>query len=1178
MFDGGNTLRTEPVWEFFLAHTRQGVFDANLQTGKTCCSSSLVQSLRLTPETLPQTLDQWLELYHPDDYPQSQKLCALVSKSQKSSFSFERRLYCGDGKYRWFRLDAVCLRGVSGKVERLIGTETDISMMKDAEEDREKLRAAERERDDILTAGREREEKFKEETTRLKREKEHLAAVLFQRELDCETLEDRFHLAREMLDAASELLFHQNADRQTTFCNAAFSEVLASDPGLGNRAAESGKCRYEDAYGRTRLLTTRSFPFTNRSGGEEGLIVAASDVTEAAEAEEDMIRLRRRLGLASLASRSPQVEPADTEKTHGGDALTKAVERCLAGALEALTAISGLFPGRAAQVEALLREEVEKEMEVGAVGITSSGKSAFINAMMGERLLPEETRATTNLVVRCRKGEERAVTVIFKDGTRRYVSGAQLTPAWMESVASERMNPANQRGLAFLEWTSPGAALPEGLVLLDTPGLDACGLPEHAELLLRRLLPVLDIVFYVTSIRNRLKSADLELLEAVLEQDQRVIFLISQIDLEQDDLEGGKVVLSRRQKLSSYVSELRQDVENGVSGALRDAAVVPVSSKLAMAHFYDRGSDAWAASNFGALLGRLKDFRNNLGLCRAETRARRALTLLSRTVSDLTLTLGNVPAEKAGAEAVVRLEKVLDLREAQRWANAEISAVRNEWRRLLASGYHLARLREGIESANTVQGIKERYERWSEEVEGLVVRMTARMDRARQACLDILSSRGIEPRSGMARTPGSGRELPDFYRYVLNETQVARVRGWFEDLEFWPRYETILHQSVDLDKMFSGAEESLSERLSFLNGHLAWWENRMRADYCGPLYGELGREEAALADLKRAAKDTSLSRGTLTRAWRGVREAERGIKAALDTLIPSGGDSWAPDVEAFFDALEDSPGVFFGEIPEPEQGVFAPLLVAFREQDTQARFLELEALHHSRRVVFLGLRRHDALRLLSRLTHDAALSDSLRAEDGQELDERDWLFCGETPPALPHVRITAPDSLLRGLDLLIAPGDNFCGLQSAAWEELFAEWLPVVHLDIARVDAGLSDLERAPYTQALPRAARWVAASGQGALFNSKLADLLTDVPERVELFARRRNYRGLPEWFVYENYDTRYTDFMLLGREGDCAVESFLRRWTEEGRDFRYPFTESRLRLALEGARRKGAFLHKAS
>jgi hypothetical protein len=260
-------------------------------------------------------------------------------------------------------------------------------------------------------------------------------------------------------------------------------------------------------------------------------------------------------------------------------------------------------------------------------------------------------------------------------------------------------------------------------------------------------------------------------------------------------------------------------------------------------------------------------------------------------------------------------------------------------------------------------------------------------------------------------------------------------------------------------------------------------------------------------------------------------------------------------------------------------------LTAFREQDLQTRFLRLDALKETketRRVVFLGLRRHDALYLLSRLAHDAAFSASLRTEDGREPGEREWIFCGSTPPGLPHARVAAPDTL--GLDALVAPGDALCG-EDIDWEGLFAEWLPVVHLDIARVDSGLSDLARAPYARALPKA--WVAASGQGALFNGRLADLLTDVPDRVDLFSLRRERGGRAEWFVYENYDSRYTDFMawsrVLNREPEAGSEKpggnfgrrtdeFLRQWAGNGCDFSFPFTEPRLRLTLESARRKKA------
>ena len=61
---------------------------------------------------------------------------------------------------------------------------------------------------------------------------------------------------------------------------------------------------------------------------------------------------------------------------------------------------------------------------------------------------------------------------------------------------------------------------------------------------------------------------------------------------------------------------------------------------------------------------------------------------------------------------------------------------------------------------------------------------------------------------------------------------------------------------------------------------------------------------------------------------------------------------------------------------------------------------ELDAVRQNKRIVLLGLRRHDSLGLLSRLAHDTFLTESLCSEAGKEIDERDWIFCGSTPPAL----------------------------------------------------------------------------------------------------------------------------------------------------------------------------------
>ena len=94
---------------------------------------------------------------------------------------------------------------------------------------------------------------------------------------------------------------------------------------------------------------------------------------------------------------------------------------------------------------------------------------------------------------------------------------------------------------------------------------------------------------------------------------------------------------------------------------------------------------------------------------------------------------------------------------------------------------------------------------------------------------------------------------------------------------------------------------------------------------------------------------------------------------------------------------------------------------------------------------------------------------------------------------MPHALLRTSSSSLDDLEVLIAPSDAFRGeaMMGADWDDLFGEWLPIVHLDIARVDSGLSDLARSPYAPALASVPDWIAASAHGALFATRLPDIL---------------------------------------------------------------------------------------
>lgn len=1140
-----NTVKNESLWHQFMRLSGGCVVDIDLSTHHMTFSPALIDALHLLPDTVPRTLEQWFELCHPDDYSKNLELSLFLKKAE-APFSVERRLYCGDGQYRRFKLDAFFADVGGVYANRLIGWERDISEGFDTE------RTLKNQKQELL----ELRGRLKEAEVRAEFLEKRWQEIQSERK----KLSDRITVATAILDAIDVPICLWAEEGQMLMRNREFMRWLSRINDFEKQpSASQDEMRFSyDKWGREHLFQVKYVPINQRSGAVLGRVGIFHDETEKYEMEKDLERLRRKLG--ALVLRMPDTGEGKGEIAPPTDSNRWNLALLTLGRFLDTLSNADVFPSRTVQLRHLVSDAEKTELEVGVVGITSSGKSALINALMGEALLPEATRAISNVVVRCRKGEKRALTVINKEGERIQISGQELTPVTVEALASEHSE--SNRDSAYLEWSSPGAALPEGLVLVDTPGLDACGFPEHADLVLRRILPHLDIVLYVTSIRSRLKEADIELLKAVMEQDQRIIFILSQIDLEQDDVEGAQIVRSRHQKLLSYVKELQQDI---ASVSFAGSAVIPVSSKLALKHFYDRNAWGWATSNFTALVDQLQLYRDNLELFRQETRGRRILALTARLAADLHLALDSIDTDNAEAEVKKRQEKIRALKESQRWAHAEISAVRNEWRHHLDLGLRCRELERELGSVTTLQVLRTRYEGLKSKWDDLLARMTERMDRSRLLCCELLRKYGITSAERHLDWQKNLEDLPPFASYVREEPQEVRVRGWFEDMRFWPRQELKITQDLDREGMMEAVKFLLAERLRAMENHLGWWENWMRDEHCSPLFEEQKREEEAFVEIQRILSDSVLSRKTLRSTLQELCTAEHEIKTAMRTTEALNTDLIHADYSADIGRIAERKQL------DEKKPVFETLLAAFREQGIQKRFLELKSVQKSRRVVLLGLRRHDGIALLSRLAHNIFWGDAGFAEN-RDGNEAAWLFCGTTPPTIPHVAYTPPDTVLRELEVLVAPDDIFCSNEGLDWHDLFAEWVPVVHLDLARIDSGLSDLARAPYFSALRWVDQWVLASGQGALFNGRLADLITDVPDRWEHFSVFNGYKNRPEWFIYENYDVRYSDFLFWGREviEGLGEDLFFEKWLSQGYDFSAPFSEHRIRWVLESARRK--------
>ena len=151
-------------------------------------------------------------------------------------------------------------------------------------------------------------------------------------------------------------------------------------------------------------------------------------------------------------------------------------------------------------------EQLEEPFLLVVVGEFNAGKSAFINALLGQKVLEEGITPTTARIGLLRHGEE---------------MGREVTAAGLESL------------------TAPSEILRD-LVIVDTPGTNAV-LREH-EALTRAFVPRADLVLFVTSSDRPFAESERAFLEAIRAWGKKVIVVVNKADLLESPDDVSRVV------------------------------------------------------------------------------------------------------------------------------------------------------------------------------------------------------------------------------------------------------------------------------------------------------------------------------------------------------------------------------------------------------------------------------------------------------------------------------------------------------------------------------------------------------------------------------------------------------------------------------------------------------------
>lgn len=224
----------------------------------------------------------------------------------------------------------------------------------------------------------------------------------------------------------------------------------------------------------------------------------------------------------------------------------------------------------------------DREFVIAITGAMKSGKSTFINALLGSDIMPNENQActltTTDIL---HAAHDQRVLKVFGPDDSEILEGENLSKIFLEDVRKSRLDPAN-RGFTY-QVKHPIKAVEDlptksrSFVLIDTPGINEM---ESAGVSKERIVGVFDqalnranYLIYVLDFQYYKSSENVEILERIRmvrpDLARSIIFVMNKID--KLSAKDGEVL--------EAVNQVKRSLE---AWGFKDNPIFHISAKLAL--------------------------------------------------------------------------------------------------------------------------------------------------------------------------------------------------------------------------------------------------------------------------------------------------------------------------------------------------------------------------------------------------------------------------------------------------------------------------------------------------------------------------------------------------------------------------------------------------------------------
>ncbi len=181
---------------------------------------------------------------------------------------------------------------------------------------------------------------------------------------------------------------------------------------------------------------------------------------------------------------------------------------------------------RETKVTLLAKKLLNEEFVIGFCGHFSAGKSAMINELTGESILPSSPIPTSANLIALHTGDKKQIRVTLSDDTQYDL----LPPLGETSISA-----LGKEGLKIKKidvWRS-SSELPEGITVLDTPGIDS--VDDAHKRSTESAIHLADQLFYVMDYNHVQSEMNFEYIKKMVQHNRKISAVINQIDKHREE-------------------------------------------------------------------------------------------------------------------------------------------------------------------------------------------------------------------------------------------------------------------------------------------------------------------------------------------------------------------------------------------------------------------------------------------------------------------------------------------------------------------------------------------------------------------------------------------------------------------------------------------------------------------